>query len=342
MPGRSTNEPANYLAFGFQANQTTEATTFTFLRHLDGSGADIDEQIESVREGGDGQEVGLRYKTAITFDGSMVANDRPEVGARLWAAALGDDSPTLAALPGAASAASGVVNNHLASSDSTLPYLTVEQYWADVPEVGIGAQITSLACEFEQGRPFKLSADFMTGGSSYRRAVASIRTPTRETGQPFMYPNASLVISGAAASGLSTKVTKGKITVTRNLDGDIRTTGLNREDVVGQTMDTQVELTAKYESASTWYDPIHYALGGTQIPFDLATGAVMISNKFSSGTTVREMTVGINQLHWTQARVNKLDPEGKTMYIDLVGMGYKGATYQIYAQHTIASIGVLF
>lgn len=342
MAGRATNEPTNYFAFGFQADQTTEATAFQFLRHLDGTGADIDEQIESVREGGDGQEVGLRYKTAITWDGSMVTNERPEVGARLWAAALGADSPTLAALPGAASAASGVANNHLATPTSSLPYLTVDQYWADVPEAGIGAQLTSLACEFEQGRPFKLTADFMTGGSSFRRAVASAKTPTRETGQPFMYPGASVVISGAAASGVTTKVTKGKMTVTRNLDGDIRTTGLNREDVVGQTMDTQLELTAKYESASTWYDPIHYAVGGTQIPFDLATGSFRISNKFSSGTTVREFTAGINQLHWTQARVNKLDPEGKTMYIDIVGMGYKAATHQVWAQHVVASAGAFF
>jgi hypothetical protein len=342
MPGRSTNEPTNYFAFGFQSNQTTEATTFSFLRHLDGTGADIDEQIESVREGGDGQEVGLRYKTAVTFDGSMVANSRPEVGARLWAAALGADSPTLAAMPGAASAASGVANNHLATPTSTLPYMTMEQYWADVVERGIGAQVTSLTCEFEQGRPLKLTTDFMTGGSSYRRAVASVLTATRETGQPFMYPGASVVISGAAASGITTKVTKGKLSVTRNLDGDIRTTGLNREDVVGQTMDCQVELTAKYESASTWYDPIHYALGGTQIPFDLATGAMLISNKFGSGTQVREFTAGVNQLHWTQARVNKLDPEGKTMYVDLVGQGFKGATHQVWAQHVVASAAAFF
>lgn len=340
MPGRSTNEPTNYFAFGFQANQTTEAASFNFLRHLDGTGADIDEQINSEREGGDGQEVGLRYKTAITFDGSMVANDRPEMGARLWAAALGSD--TTAALPGPASGASGVAHAHLARPTSSLPYLTIDQYWADVVERGVGAQVTQLTCEFEQGRPFKLSTDFLTGGSSYRRAVASVLTPTRETGQPFMYPGASVVISGAAASGVTTKLTKGKITVTRSLDGDIRTTGLNREDVVALTMDTQVELTAKYESASTWYDPIHYSLGGTQIPFDLATGAVQINQRFGSGTQVREFQAGINQLHWTQARVNKLDPDGKVMYIDLVGMGYKGATDQVFAQHVVASTAAFF
>ena len=94
MPGRATNEPQNYMAVAFQSSQTAEGTAFNFLRHLDGSGADIDEQIESVREGGDGQEVGLRYKTAITFDGAMVVNDRPEIGARLWALRWAATSPS--------------------------------------------------------------------------------------------------------------------------------------------------------------------------------------------------------------------------------------------------------
>lgn len=338
MPGRSTNEPSNYIAFAFQADQTTEGTTFNFLRHLDGSGADIDEQIESVREGGDGQEVGLRYKTAITFDGSLVHNSRPEIGARLDAAALGAD--TAGALPGIASAASSC-NLHTAVPTSKLPYMTIDQLWADVLERGVGAQITGMTVEFEQGRPLKVTHEFMTGGTSYRRPVASALTPTRESGQPFMYPNASVAFQGAGASGANTKLTKGKITLSRNLDGDIRTTGLNREDVVGQTMDVQVEGTLKYESASTMYDPAHYNVGGSQIPFDLATGAFQISAVFGSGTQIRQKIYGINQFHYTQARVNKLDPEGKTMYIDFVGMGYKAATHQMFSQTVIASVAAL-
>lgn len=340
MPGRSTNEPSNYLAFGFQSSQTAEATTFHFLRHLDGSGADIDEQVESVREGGDGQEVGLRYKTAVTFDGSMVHNARPEISARLDAAALGSD--TAGALPGNASGASGVANAHTARPTSFLPYMTIDQLWADVLERGIGAQITGMTVEFEQGRPLKVTHEFLTGGSSYRRPTASALTPTRETGQPFMYPGASVIFEGAGASGVNTKMTKGKITVTRNLDGDIRTTGLNREDVVGQTMDVSVEGTLKYESASTLYDPVHYQVGGSQIPFDLATGAFRLTSRFGSGTQVREKTYGVNQFHYTQARVNKLDPEGKTMYIDFAGQGYKGATDQVFAQTVVASVAAFF
>lgn len=339
MPGRATNEPNNYFAFGFQPSQTAEATTFNFLRHLDGTGADIDEQIESVREGGDGQEVGLRYKTAVTFDGAMVANDRPEIGARLWASTLGAE--VIVATSGPAPS-SGLLNEHTAVPTTSQPYMTVDQFFGDVIERGIGAQVTGLTAEFEQGRPLKLTAEFMTGGSSYRRSAASALTAVRETSQPFMYPGASVVVEGAAASGVNTKMTKGKFTVTRNLDGDIRTTGLNREDVVGQTFDGQVEATIKYESASSWYDPIHYQLGGSQIPFELATGAMRITSRFGAAGAMREQTIGMNMINWTQARVNKLDPEGKTMYIDVAGMGIRSATHQIYARTLVASSAAFF
>ncbi len=339
MPGRSTNEPANYIAFAFQADQTTAGTTFNFLRHLDGSGADIDEQVESVREGGDGQEIGLRYKTAISWDGAMVHNARPEVSARLDAATFGADTVSA---PAAGEAAASISNLHTAVPTSFLPYMTVEQLWADVIERGIGAQITEMAVEFEQGRPMKVTHQFLTGGTISRRPVASALTPTRETGQPFMYPNASVIFEGAGASGPNVLMTKGKITVKRNLDGDIRTLGLNRQDVVGQTLDVMVEGTLKYESASTMYDPVHYNVGGSQIPFDLATGAFRITSRFGSGTLIRLKEYGVNAFHYTQARVNKLDPEGKTMYIDFAGEGYKSATHQAYAKTLVASVGAFF
>ncbi len=341
MAGRATNEPGNYIAFAFQADATTPGSTFNFLRHLNGSGADIDEQIESVREGGDGQEVGLRYKTAINWDGAMIHNARPEISARLDAATFGSDAAAAMA-SGAPESEASTCNMHTAVPTSSLPYMTIEQLWADVLERGIGAQITQAEIEFESGRPLKVTHQFLTGGTVSRRPVASALTPARETGQPFMYPNASVVFEGAGASGANVLMTKGKITVKRNLDGDIRTTGLNRQDVVGQTLDVRVEGTLKFESASTMYDPVHYHVGGSQIPFDLATGAFRLTSRFGSGTQLRLKEYGVNLFDYTQARVNKLDPEGKTMYIDFAGEGRRSATHQAYAKTLVASIGAFF
>lgn len=333
MSGRATNEPSNYFAFGFQSAKDTEAATFQFLRHLDGTGFDTDETVESVHEGGDGQEIGLRYKTAISANGQMVLNDRPEIGHRVAVAALGADSAT--APTGVGTVASGVCNEHLAVPTSTLPYLTVEQYWADAVERATNALVTGLTIEWEAGRPIKITPEFVVGGTSYRRAAASALTPTRETGKPFMYPFASVSLDGAG----NTKITKGSIKVTRNVDTDIRTTGLNPEDAVVQTFETEVALTLKYED-STLYDKVHYN-GGTQVPVDLATGALSLYSEFGAGTSVRYQQFGVNQFHYTQARVNRLDPDGKTMYLDVTGEGYKGATHQVFVRTLIASAAAI-
>ena len=336
MPGRSTNEPSNYYAIGKQTAKDTEATTFTFLRHLDGSGFDVSEEVESIHEGGDGQEIGLRYKTAVSADGAAVANCRPEIGARLLAYTLGAD--TAGTLTGLGTVASGSANEHVIVPTSTLPYLTVEQFWADKVERAPNTQITQLDIEWEAGRPLKLTAQHICGGSHYARPVASALTPTRETGAPFFYPGASVQFLGAA----NTKMTKGKITVTRSLDTGIRTTGLNREDVVGQNLDVSIEGTLKYESATTLYDLQNYGgANGTQIPFDLATGALIIAQNYGTATNLRYLELGVNQFHLTDARVNKLDPDGRTVYVDFSAAGYRSATYQVYAKVSIASTAAL-
>jgi hypothetical protein len=336
MPGRSTNEPSNYSAVGKQAAKDTEAATFTFLRHLDGTGFDLAEEVESVREGGDGQEVGLRYKTAVTADGAQVANARPEIAARLLAYALGAD--TVGPPAGVGTSASGVANEHLLTPTSLLPYLTIEQFWADKVERAPNTQVTNLDVEFEAGRPFKLTVQEVCGGSQYARAVASALTPTRETGAPFMYPGASVTLLGVAGA----KMTKGKISIARNLDTGIRTTGLNREDVVGLTFDVSVEGTLKYESATTLYDIQNFGgAGGTQIPFDLATGALVIAQNNGSGTNARYLEIGVNAFHITDARVNKLSPDGAVMYVDFSAQGYRSATNQLYAKVSIASTAAL-
>jgi hypothetical protein len=338
VPGRPSNEPTNYWAFGFQSAKDTDATTFQFLRHLDGTANEVNEDVESVREGGDGQEVGLRYKTAVSMDGQAVCNFRPEVGHRLITAALGADIAVAStAGQGAASTASGVAHDHLAVPTSQIPYITVEQYWADQVERITNCQITGLDIEFEAGRPLKLTPQFIGGGTPVRKPAASALTPSRETNPPFMYPGASVVlVVGGGASGAISKVTKGKISIKRGVDDGIHTTALTRDDVVAQNFDVDADFTALFESATSYYNPIHWGTGSV-IPVDLATGSLRLTTVIGAGTLARVLEIGVNQLHYTGARVNKLDPDGKTMYLDVAGMGFKGATYQVYSKTTIAS-----
>lgn len=330
MAGRATNEAANYFAIGKQSAKDTEATTFLFLRHLDGTGLEMDTTTQAEREGGDGQEVGLVYKSAISMDGAAVANARAEYAGRILAYILGADTVGIAT-----GAASGMANIHT-SAPTTLgasaPYLTIEQLYGDKIERVSNALPNELTIEGEAGRPIKLTANFVGGGTPYsRNAAASALTPTRETGQPFFYPGASVVIDGAG----NTKITKFKQTIRRTLDEDIRTTQLFREDVVQLNFDTDLEFTLKYEDA-TLYDNIQYG-GGTVVPINLATGSFKIYSETAAGTQSRFIETNVPVHRYTGARLNKLDPDGKTVYIDVTAMGVKAATHQIFARVQTAS-----
>src|SRR4051794_9592321 len=98
QPGKATNDPSGYIAFGKQSGKGTEASTFHFPKQLDGSGFEVEFDVQSEREGGDGQEVGLRYKSMVKGDGALAVNSRPQVSARIFAAVLGSDAISTAAV----------------------------------------------------------------------------------------------------------------------------------------------------------------------------------------------------------------------------------------------------
>ena len=331
MPAKVTNEPNNYLAFGKQTAKDTEATTFYFLKQLSGSGFQVDWNMQTEREGGDGQEVGLRYKDMIKADGAAVVNARQGVAGRLLAWTLGQDTVTSVAA-GATS-----IQRHNAVPAASLPYITVEQRYADTIERADNAAFTSLTIEGEAGKPFKMTANFMVGGTVYQRDVASTLTATREVNRPYFFPYGSYTFDGFAS--YANKVTKFKIEVARQVDDTIQTTGLNKEDVAALNFDVTFDATIKYETRD-FYQKVVY-IGGSQVQPDFATGSFRM-DVLTSGAAIPAnynpgvatgylMQVQCPLLQWVQARVNKLDPDGKTMYLDIAGHSIKGATHAIFS-----------
>ena len=324
MPGRPTNEPLNYFAVGKQSAKDTEATTFHFLKHLDGTGFDVDPDIQAEREGGDGQEIGLRYRSFIKADGQMAVNARPQIAGRAFAYTLGGDTyASLAASYG----------THDMFPVASIPYTTVEQKYADVAERVINANFNELELAGEAGRPLKLNVGFVGGGSNYaRNAAASALTPVRESGAPLFFPNATYRIDGTS----SNKLTKFSLKVSRGVDDGIQTTGLTREDVVALNLSVDLEGTLKYEDA-TLYSKIEYN-SGTIVPFRLATGSFEIF--VQDGSTA--LNVVLPLIEYTDAKVTKLDPDGKTMYIDFTAASIKGATYPISAKLTAVDVATSY
>lgn len=327
---RVTNEPANYIAVGKQAAKDTEATTFYFLKQLNGSGFQVSWNSVDEREGGDGQEIGLRYKDMIKADGALLANSRYGVAGRLFAWFLGGE--TIASL----AAGTTSVQNHVAFYQASAPYLTIEQRYADEMERADNCLLNNLVIEAQAGRPLKLTCNFMVGGTVSQRDIGSALTPVREVNRPHFFPYGSYVFDGFAS--YAGKVTKFKIEAVRNIDDTIQTTGLNKEDVAPLNFDLSFDATIKYETRD-FYQKIAY-LGGSQVQPDFATGSFQ-ANILTSGAAIPQpyspgvatgylLQVNCPLLQYNDGKVNKLDPDGKTMYLDFVAHSIKGSTYPIW------------
>lgn len=332
-PGKPTNEPANYFAFGVQSAVNVEATTFYFTKHLNGTGFDVASDIKQERIGGGGREVGLIYKTKVTADGSLVSYGWPDGTGRILAAALGEDeyggAPSMVATT---TASEQLVNHRISSGSATLSYLTMEQNWADETERTTNCVVTELKIEGAQGEPIKFTAPFISGGSVTVRT--STLSPTREAGTPFMYPGASAAVQvfsggiGPAGKGTSSELTKFDVTIKNTVDETIQTLALTRTDVVWETVDFNIDGTLKYTDRNIWNQVNYY--GGTQVSISLATGSFDFFAAQSSSAS-QSVHIGAPIVVFGAVKVNRLNPDGQTMMLDFTGMTQAGPTDAVYA-----------
>jgi hypothetical protein len=311
--GRVTNDPGNYLAIGLQSAKDVDATTFYFLKQLDGSGFDVTPAYSSERVGGSGREIGLRYRTKVTADGQYVAYAQPDFAGRVLTAALWQDTVT----PGPSQGAGNpFYSTHQINSGASQPlYQTIEQAWADETERVTNCIVSDLKIEGEAGKPVKFTTQFVSGGTSHTQAATL--TPVREPALPFMVPGGSVAITAtgnltAGVGATSLQVTKWSVDIKNAVDDAIQTVALNREDVLVLTQDFDIDGTFKYINNSFW-NAVQYG-GGTQVP----TG-FLVSGQFTfftQGPSNQSLTLFAPYVEFTALKVNRLDPDGKTMYLD--------------------------
>ncbi len=321
--GRVTDDAANYMAIGLQSAKDVDATNFYFLKHLSGSGFDVNVDISSERVGGGGREIALRYRTKVTSDGQYVAYAQPDFAARVLTAALWQDTVT----PGPSQGNNNAyLSTHQINSGASVPlYQTIEQNWADETERVANCVITDLKLEGEAGKPVKLTAQFVAGGTPHTQSGQLVAA--REAAFPLMVPGGSVAITaaGSAYSGgagygygaSSLQVTKWALEVKNAADDAIQTVALNREDVLVLTQDYDISGTFKYIN-STFWNTVWYGQG-SQVP----TGTVengqfffYTQNTTPSGTVANSLTVFAPFVEFTALKVNRLDPDGRTMYMD--------------------------
>lgn len=329
--GWSSNRPTDYFALGVQTAVGTEAATFRFPKHLTGSGFDLTPDIADEREGGGGQELTLSYKKMIKADGNLMLNARG-VGAAygLIDAALGLTATTLNIVTELDTASPACQKVRMVQA-ATLPYLTIEQRFADNIERVSNAKVSQLTIDGAAGLPVKISAAFTGAGTVYQRdPVASSLTAVYDVTDPIYYARGSYVITGGVANVASgAKITKFKVTVMRHLDEAIQTTDLYRDDLVELLTDDNLDLTLKYEDR-LFYNYVQEG-GGSVVPIPISSLAfsaymtnAVASTAGNSGTTFRAMKIGMANLLAKTSKVNKLEPDGKTVYIDVACTSIKG------------------
>lgn len=307
--GRVTNDASNYFAIGIQSAKDVDATTFYFTKHLDGTGFDVAVDTSSERVGGSGREVGLRYRKKVTADGQYIAYAQPDFAGRVLAAALGQDTVT--------ASAGGFYTHSIVSGASLLPYQTVEQAWADETERTTNCLISDLKIEGQAGMPVKLTAQFVTGGTPHTQSTTL--SPVREAALPLMMPGGSAAITAtgnltAGVGATSLQITKWSTEIKNALDDAIQTVALNREDVLYLTADYDIDGTLKYINNAFW-NAVQYG-GATQVP----TGALTSGQFFfyTPGASGGALTLFAPFVEFTSTKVNRLDPDGKTIFLDFV------------------------
>ena len=337
MPAFSTNNPSDYFAFARQLSGKDSDTQPTyFTRHKDGTSIEVEPDIQSEREGGDGQEEGLRYRSLLKADGTINVNARPQIAAHLFAGALGAIATTVNA--DGSSIPLGCQKIVFVPA-ATQPYYTVEQRFSDTVERTTNVKFGSVEIDGEAGRPLSLSAQFMSAGTAYYRDKASALNPAREVDSPIFYPRASaLIYQGSTSSQIASGalLTKIKVSVKRGLDDGVQTTDLWRDDLVELAQDYDIDGTLKFVD-SKLYQSVHYG-GGSQIPVALSTGSIDLSfGNGLSGTQARTMRLLAPYGQFVGAKVNKLDPDGKTVYIDFVFSTIRTGSYPLQAEVVVPS-----
>lgn len=307
----SSNDPRNYLALARQSGKATEATTgFKFLKYLSG-GIQPSFETESIYEGGDGQDVGLVYKKNVSVGGEFDAFARPDTFAFLaaWVMGSGVTPPSTAGIA-----------SHIYTPNATIPHLTCEQAFGggNTIDRAVDTLLTGFKIEAEAGMPWKITVPLLGAGTYYHRnGSASALSPTLESGDPAMYQGGAYLITGAT----SLDVRSWTYDFQRSVDGDLYTNALNRRDVTpltrGLTLGMQVIM-----QDENLYRTILYN-GGTQVDVPLASGSFHAERGL---TASQLLAVDVPNLKWTDVQVNRLEPDGQTVVLDVSAQAVKQGT----------------
>jgi hypothetical protein len=246
----------------------------------------------------------------------------------VFALALGQD--TVTAGPSQGTGNPYYSTHYLASGQSQIPYFSAAQQWADEVETVTNGLVSSLKLEGQAGHPVKTTVQFVTGGTPVGQQAALV--PTRESSFPIMVPGGSVAIvtnpyNAGSIGASSLQITKWTFEIKNQLDDNIQTVQLQREDVLWLNADYDVEGTFKYINDAFW-NQITYG-GGSTVPTGLLNNGQFFF--YSQTPSAQSAQVFLPFIEFPAMKVNRLDPDGKTMYIDFTASTRNIGTQSVQA-----------
>lgn len=314
----SSADPNAFLAIGMQAALGTPQTTaakLRFAKYLSGTDVMASLEVVDLREGGDGLDWGYSYKRAHKGAGQIVVNARPEIMGQLLQSILG------AATWDAASAPAG---HTFHTGHASFPWSTLfaQHPGSTLPQMLSDVRFSGFTIEGNPGEPIKLTAPFVAivHGASFAPL-----TPSYASEEPFLFHHTpTYVLDGAGDSAL----TSFKIEAGYGLE-ELQAQRVTLDEIVVQNRDISVEITRRYEDATKW-KAINTG-GGVAATTSVATGALRADQLYSSGVTLRSLSLEARLLSYRGLVLSELDPDGKTVIETLSAKALKGATHALFA-----------
>lgn len=323
----TSNDAADYV--GLAPAGAALTSDFTFFRWLDDTtGIEHDRTQTMEREGGDGQDMGLAYVEHHTGRMTVAAYARPDTLAVLLGYAFG--AGTITGVPTAVPKTHDfwpIAQARLLDAEDAGPGQSLVERMVD-------SKIGELTLSAEHGKPLRVTAAIVGGDSPQDRAIASARSVSYETDEPFYFNQGSY--SMAVSGGLlgDGEVTRWSVTFTRGQDEEVYGVGFGRRVIPDLNRDVAVEVTRRYQNA-TAHRGLNYAAGGSTVRTTPATGALSIfmSNQLV-GTALRSFTLNVPLVMWQPPTRNAFQVDGQTVYEDFTGAALKarGGTHIISAQ----------
>lgn len=314
---RSTSSSAHYVGVGKQSVKGTGVSPTVFAPYQGDVDLDSGQDAADVREAGVGPYLARRMKTKHDPNGGFGMAVRPKTFAQFAAWFLGAD----------ASASAGSLYDHTATPAETNTPVSVEQaagVSGDIIERFVDGYFKSLVLSGKGNEDVMSKFAWFALTPTWQSTAAS---PSYESGVsgstpggPYRNHEAAFTIDGSSASN----VESWEIGLEWKYDEDLRLSKVTR----GQTL--KLELTGKVKvrqliDASTMVDDYRKGVYGS------TTGTAADKNLFSAGslvvaldnglssTNLRQLTVTLPAITWDKNDYSKLNPDGKTMYLDREG-----------------------